>query len=146
MVKKALYISLIGLLVSGVAMLSGCRRHSHAHKAEFMVDYISETLDLNESQQAQLDEIKDELLAKAQGMHADKASMHAELVTQLRSEEIDQELVKAKIAEHRAKMDEIVDLIVVRLAEFHKTLTPEQKEKLIAKIETFKKWHHRDLD
>ena len=146
MVKKALYISLIGLLVSGVAMLSGCRRHSHAHKAEFMVDYISETLDLNESQQAQLDEIKDELLAKAQGMHADKASMHAELVTQLRSEEIDQELVKAKIAEHRAKMDEIVDLIVVRLAEFHKTLTAEQKEKLIAKIETFKKWHHRDLD
>ena len=146
MVKKALYISLIGLLVSGVAMISGCRRNSHGHKAEFMVDYISETLDLNESQQAQLDGIKDELMAKAQGMHADKASMHAELVTQLRSEEIDQELVKAKIAEHRAKMDEIVDLIVVRLAEFHKTLTAEQKEKLIAKIETFKKWHHRDLD
>ena len=146
MVKKVLYISLIGLLVSGVAMLSGCRRNSHGHKAEFMVDYISEALDLNESQQAQLDGIKDELMAKAQGMHADKASMHAELVTQLRSEEIDQELVKAKIAEHRAKMDEIVDLIVVRLAEFHQTLTAEQKEKLIAKIETFKKWHHRDLD
>ena len=146
MVKKALYISLIGLLVSGVAMLSGCRRHSHSHKAEFMVDYISETLDLNESQQAQLDEIKDELLAKAQGMHADKETMREELVTQLRSEEIDQVRVKALVAEHRAKMDEIIDLIVVRLAEFHKTLTPEQKEKLIAKIETFKKWHHRDLD
>lgn len=146
MVKKAFYISVIGLLVSGVAMLSGCRRHSHAHKAEFLVDYISETLDLNESQQAQLEQIKDELMAKAQEMHADKASMHAELVTQLRSEEIDQVRVKALVAEHRAKMDEIIDLIVVRLAEFHKTLTPEQKEKLIAKIETFKKWHHRDLD
>ncbi len=34
-----------------------------------------------------------------------------------------------------------IDLIVIRLAEFHKTLTAEQKEKLIAKIETFKKWH-----
>jgi Spy/CpxP family protein refolding chaperone len=146
MVKKVFYISVIGLLVSGVAMLSGCRRHSHAHKAEFLVDYISETLDLNESQQAQLEQIKDELMAKAQEMHADKASMHAELVTQLRSEEIDQVRVKALVAEHRAKMDEIIDLIVVRLAEFHKTLTPEQKEKLIAKIETFKKWHHRDLD
>jgi len=146
MVKKAFYISVIGLLVSGVAMLSGCRRHSHAHKAEFLVDYISETLDLNESQQAQLEQIKDELMAKAQEMHADKASMQAELVTQLRSEEIDQVRVKALVAEHRAKMDEIIDLIVVRLAAFHKTLTPEQKEKLIAKIETFKKWHHRDLD
>jgi Spy/CpxP family protein refolding chaperone len=62
-------------------------------------------------------------------------------VAQLRSEEIDQELVKARIAEHRAKMDHIIDLLVVRLAEFHKTLTPEQKEKLVAKLETFKKWH-----
>jgi Spy/CpxP family protein refolding chaperone len=109
-----------------------------------MVDYISETLDLNESQQAQLDQIKDDLMAKARQMHADKDSMHSELVAQLRSEEIDQVRVKAVIAEHRAQMDEIVDLIVDRLAEFHKTLTPEQKEKLISKIETFKKWHHRD--
>jgi Spy/CpxP family protein refolding chaperone len=144
MVKKGLYILLIGMLISGVALFSGCRRHSHGHKAEFMVDYISETLDLNESQQVQLDQIKDELMAKAQLMHADKESMHAELVAQLRSEEIDQMRVKAVIAEHRAQMDEIVDLIVDRLAEFHKTLTPAQKEKLIAKIETFKKWHHRD--
>ena len=146
MLKKGLYILLIGMLISGVALFSGCRRHSHGHKAEFMVDYISETLDLNESQQVQLDQIKDELMAKAQLMHADKESMHAELVAQLRSEEIDQMRVKAVIAEHRAQMDEIVDLIVVRLAEFHKTLTPEQKEKLISKIETFKKWHHRDLE
>jgi len=146
MAKKGLNILLVGMLISGVALFSGCRRHSHGHKAEFIVDYISETLDLNDSQQAQLDQIKDELMEKAKLMHADKASMHAELVAQLRSEEIDQELVKAKIAEHRAKMDEIVDLIVVRLSEFHKTLTPEQKEKLIAKIETFKKWHHRDLE
>ena len=146
MVKKGLYILMIGMLISGVALFSGCRRHSHGHKAEFMVDYISETLDLNESQQAQLDQIKDELLAKAQQMHADKDSMHAELVAQLRSEEIDQVRVKAVIAEHRAQMDEIVDLVVLRMAEFHRTLTPAQKEKLISKIETFKKWHHRDLE
>ena len=146
MLKKGLYFLLIGMLISGVALFSGCRRHSHGHKAEFMVDYISETLDLNESQQAQLDQIKDELMEKAQQMHADKESMHAELVAQLRSEEIDQMRVKAVIAEHRAQMDEILDLMVLRLSEFHKTLTPEQKEKLIAKIETFKKWHHRDLE
>ena len=146
MVRKGLYILLIGILISGVGLFSGCRRHSHGHKAEFMVDYISEALDLNESQQAQLDQIKDELMAKAKGMHADKESLHEELVTQLRSKEIDQVRVKAVIAEHREKMDEIIDLVVVRLAEFHKTLTAEQKEKLIAKIETFKKWHHRDLE
>ena len=141
MLKKGLYISVVALLIAGVAGLSGCRRHSHAHKAEFMVDYITDTLDLTESQQEQLNRIKDELMEKAQQMHTDKESMHEELVAQLRSEEIDQALVKVKIAEHRAQMDDIIDLMVVRLAEFHKTLTPEQKEKLIAKIESFKKWH-----
>jgi Spy/CpxP family protein refolding chaperone len=141
MLKKRWSILMIALLIAGVAGFSGCRRPSHAHKAEFMVDYISETLDLSESQQEQLNQIKDELMEKAQQMHANRASMHQAVVTQLRSEEIDQAQVKAMIAEHRAKMDEIIDLIVVRLAEFHKTLTPEQKEKLIAKIETFKKWH-----
>lgn len=141
MVKKGLYISMVALLIAGIAGLSGCRRHSHAHKAEFMVDYISETLDLTESQQEQLNQIKDEVMAEAKEMHANKESMHAELVAQLRSEEIDQALVKARIAEHRAKMDQIIDLLVVRIAEFHKTLTPEQKEKLVAKLETFKKWH-----
>ena len=141
MVKKGLYFLLISILISGLGLFSGCRRSSHAHKAEFIVDYISETLDLNESQQAQLNQIKDELMAKARQMHANKATMHDELVAQLRSEEIDQARVKEMIAEHRAQMDDIIDLIVVRLAQFHKTLTPEQKDKLVAKIETFKKWH-----
>jgi Spy/CpxP family protein refolding chaperone len=146
MAKKGLYILLITMLIVGVAGFNGCRRHSSAQKAAFMVDYISETLDLSESQQAQLNRIKAELLKKARQMHADKDSMREELIAQLRSEEIDQALVKAKIAEHRVQMDEIIDLIVVRLAEFHKTLTPEQKEKLIAKIETFKKWHDKSWE
>jgi len=146
MVKKVLYILMITMLIAGLAGFTGCRRHSHDQKVEFMVDYISETLDLSESQQAHLNQIKTELMDKARQMHADKDSMREELFAQLRSEEIDQKLVKAKIAERRAQMDEIIDLIVVRLAEFHKTLTPEQKEKLIAKIETFKKWHDKSWE
>jgi Spy/CpxP family protein refolding chaperone len=141
MLKKGLYILLIGMLIGGLGLLSGCRRSSSAHKAEFIVDYISETLDLNESQQAQLNQIKDELMAKAGQMRADRASMQEELLAQLRSEEIDQTRVKAMIAERRSQMDAIIDLMVVRLAEFHKTLSQEQKDKLVAKIETFKKWH-----
>jgi Spy/CpxP family protein refolding chaperone len=106
-----------------------------------MVDYITEALDLDEYQQQHLNQIKDEVMAEAREMHANREGMHAELVAQLRSEEIDQVLVRKRIAEHREKMDQIIELLVVRIAEFHRTLTPEQKEKLVAKLETFKKWH-----
>ena len=141
MVKKGLYLSIIVVFLISVAGLAGCRRHSPHQKAEFMVDYVSETLDLNESQKEHLDQIKEELLEKGSRMHADKAAMHSELVSQLRSEEIDQERLKAMVTEHRVKMEEMIDLAIVKLAEFHKTLTPEQREKLVAKLESFKKWH-----
>ena len=141
MLKKGLYVLLIGILIAGLGLFTGCRRSSPAHKAEFMVDYISETLDLDATQQAQLNQIKNELMEKAQQMKDGRASMYGEIIAQLRSEEIDQARVMAIIAERRAQMNELIDLLVVRLAEFHKTLTQEQKEKLVAKIETFKKWH-----
>jgi protein CpxP len=144
MLKKGLSILLVGILISGLGLFGGCRRSAHDHKAEFMVDYISETLDLDDSQKAQLNQIKNELMAKVRQMRAGKDSMFEELVAQLRSEEIDQARVKALIAERRAQMDEFVDLLVVRLAEFHKTLTQEQKDTLVAKIETFRIWHDTD--
>ena len=123
MVKKGLYLSLIAFLLISVAGFAGCRRHSPDQKAEFMVDYVSETLDLNEGQKAYLDQIKDELLEKGVQMRADKATMHSELITQLRSEEIDQGRLKAMVAEHKVKMEELIDLGIEKLAEFHKTLT-----------------------
>jgi len=141
MVKKGLYLSLIAFMLIGIAGFTGCRRHSPGHKAEFMVDYVSETLDLNESQKEHLDQIKDELLEKGMQMRSDKAAMHSELVSQLRREEIDQESLKAMVTEHQVKMEEMIDLAIVKLAEFHKTLTPEQREKLVAKLESIKKWH-----
>ena len=72
--------------------------------------------------------------------------MHAELAAQLRSEEIDQDRIKAMVTERRVKMEELIDLGIERLAEFHKTLTPEQREKLVAKLESFKKWHGHDWE
>jgi len=143
MLKKGLYLTLIAFLLISIAGFAGCRRHSPYQKAEFMVDYVSETLDLNESQKAHLDLIKEELLEKGVQMRADKATMHAELITQLRSEEIDQDRLKSMVTAHKVKMEELIDLAIVKLAEFHKTLSPEQREKLVAKLESFKKWHGR---
>ena len=44
MVKKGLYLSLIAVLLIGIAGFAGCRRHSPENKAEFMVDYVAVAL------------------------------------------------------------------------------------------------------
>ena len=146
MLKKGLFIALVVSLASGVAFFSGCRKHGHHRGAEFAVDYVSEVLDLTEPQQEQLVQIKDELVAKREQMHATKAKYHDEAVAMLLSESINQDRVKEIIAEHRAQMDEMIDLMVQRFAEFHSNLTPEQKAKLVKKLEDFHKWHGHDGD
>jgi Spy/CpxP family protein refolding chaperone len=141
MLKKGLTIALIGVFISGALIFTGCRSHSHQGKAEFMIDYIAETLDLTDEQRAQLDGIKEEFIAKAKEMHAQKEAMHDAFMAELRKEEIDQQRLKDLISQKRAQMDEIIDLAVVRLAAFHSTLSPEQREKLVAKLEYFRKKH-----
>jgi Spy/CpxP family protein refolding chaperone len=144
MLKKGLTISLICVFILAALVFNGCRSHSANHKAEFMVDYIAETLDLDDTQRAQLDGIKDEFLARAKEMHAQKEAMHAEFKAELLKEEIDQRRVKELMAQKREQMADMMDLAVVRLAEFHKTLSVEQKEKLVAKLEWFHQKHqHR---
>jgi Spy/CpxP family protein refolding chaperone len=143
MVKKKVTIVLICVFISAALIFTGCRSHSPEGKAEFMVDYIAETLDLNDGQKAQLDEIKDEFLAKAKEMHAKKEAMHDEFIAELRKEEIDQQRMQELISQKKEQMAEIMDLAVVRLAEFHRTLTPDQREKLVAKLEYFREKHER---
>ncbi len=141
MVKKGLTIALICVFISGALVFSGCRSHSHQGKLEFVVDYIAETLDLTDPQREQLDGIKEEFMAKAKEMHAQKEAMHAEFMAELRKEDINQENLKGLIAQKRAQMDEMIDLAMTRLVEFHKTLSAEQREKLVAKIEYFHEKH-----
>jgi Spy/CpxP family protein refolding chaperone len=146
MVKKGLTIVLICVFISGALVFTGCRSHSHDGKVEFMVDYVAETLDLTEPQREQLDGIKEEFMAKAKEMHAQKEAMHAEFMAELRKENIDQENLKDLIAQKRANMDEFINLAVARLVEFHKTLSTEQREKLVAKIEWFHEKHQHSWE
>ena len=141
MLKKGLYSVMMLSLVLSVGFFSGCRNHHHGRGAEFAVDYVTEVLDLTEAQQTHLNQIKDEFMVKRDQMRANKAKHYDEIIDILGSEEIDQERVRVIIAEHRAQMDEMVDLAVVRFSEFHRTLTPEQTAKLVNKIEDFRRYH-----
>ena len=144
MLRTITLVTVVAVLVIGLgsALFIGCR-HDGPHKgAAFMMDYMTEALDLNEDQQAKATAYKDEILTKVSSMRSEKKQMHDEIKAQLSSPEINTTRVKELVAEHRAGMDEVVDLVVNRIADFHRTLSPEQRDKLVAKLEKFEKWHH----
>jgi Spy/CpxP family protein refolding chaperone len=141
---KKLAIILTTVLIGGGLLLSGGCRHGHYNKdshIEFVIDYLDEVLDLDPTQQALLAEIKKELAAKHIALLDSREKMHPLIKQQLTADRIDTTVVKEAIGEHRRQLDQIIDLAVDRFAEFHASLTPEQRQKLIAKLEKMKKWH-----
>jgi protein CpxP len=118
---------------------AGCGYRTPEKRADYIVKKITKGLDLNEAQQKQLETTKVEFLAKGQEMRTTHQSMKKELKQQLSSDKIDQTALLKIYADNKLKMDEIVFLFTERLAEFHSTLSPEQKTKLIAKLDKFEK-------
>jgi Spy/CpxP family protein refolding chaperone len=146
MLKKAIITGTLIVLSLSLLTVAGCRHRGHHGGAAFMIDYLSEALDLTEIQQAQLDEIKQEMFAKAREMHDEKRARLDEFMALIQSEQIDPAQMKALVAEHRARMDEFVDMAVDRVIVFHSTLSAEQKEKLAGKIEKFHRYHGRGFE
>ena len=144
MLRTLTFTVLIAVLGVGSLVFVGCRHPGHQRGAAFMMDYMAEALDLTVAQQTMANTYKDEILTMVKTKHSEKKKMHDELKTQLSSDTIDTVRVKTLIAEHRAGMDDVIDLAVDRIAEFHATLSPEQREKLVEKLEKFEKKHQRE--
>ncbi len=138
--RTLMIITILTLVGLGTTLFVGCHHRGGHRGADFMVDYMTEVLDLSDEQEDMADAFKNEILAKAKEKHADKKQMHAEIKAQLSSETIDTERVKAMMIEHRKEMEVVMNLAVDRVAEFHATLSPEQRAKLIKKLE---KWEER---
>ena len=138
--RTLMIITILTLVGLGTTLFVGCHHRGGHRGADFMVDYMTEVLDLSDEQEDMADAFKNEILAMAKEKHADKKQMHAEIKAQLSSETIDTERVKAMMIEHRKEMEVVMNLAVDRVAEFHATLSPEQRAKLIKKLE---KWEER---
>ena len=141
MTKKHLFAAITMILISGMIFYTGCKPNSHGKGHAFALDYISETLDLTESQESQLAEIQKEIKAKMKALYNDKQAVRDTLKKQIAADQMDKNLILSLVAEHREKMDQMVTLIVDRVVVFHKGLSPDQKTKLIKKIEKFESWH-----
>jgi protein CpxP len=137
--------AMAGLVLAGGALLTGCGHHgpcgwghqSPEKKAQWMVNRISQELDLTEAQKTKLNSIKDELLKKKAEFKADHRSLAAELKAQILSDKLDQDKINQLFVSRQAKHEEMRKFFIVQFAEFHAMLTPQQRAKLAEKLEKF---------
>jgi Spy/CpxP family protein refolding chaperone len=156
--KKKFKQTLISTMIFGLLYLTACSpRHSyhfHGHpkfaspekRMEWLKEEITDRLELNEDQQARLDEMTNDLVDRGREMRAIRASIRDTLMTELRKSEMNKEDLVQVFSENRAKFEEMISLLADRLVEFHQMLQPEQRAKLVAELEKHqKRWekYHR---
>ena len=138
MLKKTIYSLVILAIISSLLLVSACRHYSPEKRTQWMMKKFTKDLELNNSQKEQLDVFKTEILMKGRELKVAYKNTMEELGLQLRSEEFDKQKVKDAVSRITAPQDEFISLFIEKLADFHSTLTVEQKAILVKKIDKMK--------
>ncbi len=131
---KSKKVIIIALAAFAALILSGCFR-TPEQRAEHMVKHLASELKLNDSQTAQLEKIKDEVLARRPGMTKMREETVKEANELMRSADIDKARLDALVNKNEAQMNDLIQFVSAKFTEIHDMLTPEQREKLVTMIE-----------
>ena len=138
MLKKTIYSLVILAIISSLLLVSACRHYSPEKRTQWMMKKFTKDLNLNDSQKEQLDVFKTEMMMKGRELKVAYKNTMEELGLQLRSEEFDKQKVKDAVSRITAPQDEFISLFIEKLADFHSTLTVEQKTILEKKLDKMK--------
>ena len=138
MLKKTIDSLVILAIISSLLLVSACRHYSPEKRTQWMMKKFTKDLELNDSQKEQLDVFKTEILMKGRELRVTYKNTMEELGLQLRSEEFDKQKVKDAVSRITAPQDEFISLFIEKLADFHSSLTVEQKTILAKKLDKMK--------
>ncbi|HAK59694.1 MAG TPA: hypothetical protein DCO77_04835 [Nitrospiraceae bacterium] len=143
MANKKLYTI---ILLAGFTLFAstGCSR-TPEQRADRIVEHMAKKLELNDTQKARLDKIKGEFIVKRQELITSRGGTFEEANALMRSETIDQARLNALVDKNKEQAADMVQFVFAKFNEIHDILTPEQREKLVSKIEKYKgkgRYHH----
>jgi len=143
--KKSLIVSASILAIIAAITLSACGPHRHhdpEKKAEWVVEEISDHLDLNENQVAKLNDVKTALLTHRKQFHANKTEIMDQMMIELQKPEMDATFLLSVIDQKQEMFNEMAPEVIDKLVVFHASLNDEQKQEIIEKMQKHHKYHH----
>ena len=123
------------VLISALGFVGTLRgKESREERKERAIEWVSSELDLTKEQRSKLVHISDELSNLENEMKKDRNELKNELKEEffnsIASDELDQVKILEWIKEKEKQVDEFAPVIIAELADFHKSLNPEQRKKL----------------
>src|SRR3989304_4921581 len=125
------------VLISALGFFGTLRgKESREERKERAIEWVSSELDLTneldltKEQRSKLVHISDELSNLENEMKKDHNELKEEFINSIASDELDQAKILEWIKEKEKQVDEFAPVIIAELADFHKSLNPEQRKKL----------------
>ena len=133
--------SILGLLAIFV-FSNGCscwRSPSIEKRATRMADRISKKLDLSESQKAELNQVKEEIIRKFKSKESveKRGEIRMALIAMIKEDSLTKEKLMALHQKQEEGQKEMQELLMDKFIQFHKVLTPDQRMKLTTLLEKF---------
>jgi Spy/CpxP family protein refolding chaperone len=122
------------LTVGGLSLLAGCHK-SPEERITKISEKIADKLDFNDQQKVLLSDITTELKKDFAEEKAYKQSMQGDFKAMLLAPDLDKAKIKDLINARHTRMDAKIDKYLDKVAALHKTLTAEQKNEIIEKLE-----------
>ncbi len=140
----------IGVLLtlgSGIAMWKrvGLFSNSPEERAAWMIRKLGRELSLEQQQLGHLNRIKDEVLARRSKSDVEREQANRRILVQLEAEKMDPVELNRIFDQRMDSSREMRELLLLRVSEFHSTLTPEQRQTLCRKAEHFLKTYGTPL-
>lgn len=116
----------------------------------FMMEKMTEDLNLNDQQKKSVQDIKDEIKAKMESRKkADHESTMTEFENAFRQDNLDKTTLETIASKREADKQEMKSFFEDELIKFHGILTSEQRNKVADKMKDFRQNHkdwHKDKD
>ncbi len=137
MLNKRFPLLVFAVLIIALTV-AGCYRKTPEQRAEKIVNAIEKKLDLNETQKAKLEAMKQEFLAKAPAMKKTREESYDQLIGLMRSPSIDPGVVTSLVDRNKAQADDLIGFLFAKFTQFYDMLTPEQREKAAKEMERWR--------
>ena len=134
-----------GVFLAAGLLLSGCGSPSLEKRGERMLIRTAWILNLNHDQKETLKKIQSDFFDKLKSQKQERQEIRQDMKTMILGDAIDSAKLDELAEKRKALNLELEKIITPELIEFHKTLTPVQKQKIVEWMDRIQERIWKDL-
>lgn len=143
MVKRIAIVLAGGAVIT--ATLAACshhRYHDPEKRSEWLVEKVTDELELNDAQKNKLELVRKEILTARQEMRADHEQARNEILAMLEQPQLDRQKSLAMVEQKTLTINQQAPQVVNALGDFYDSLSAEQRNTLRDHVAEMGERHH----